>query len=273
MKKLVIAMALGLVSASCVAETDWGSEESDGEFRQVEQAATAAQMTIINNKRAANTWLGDATSDFNDYSGGVTRNYQSGGIFLANGSNTARTMVHPQRVFWSWGGKSGLSFPVGDRYTPTWDANRRVVKLSKGWIISMPKSSDSSAPAWPIMNQSYGSMPINGDWGVRSISVTHNSTQLGPRIHVNGSGFPPNTQIGLFVSALRHAGGFASVVTDASGSFTYHMPTNKYVSLLQIASYNGISTVWARTADKGAAAIWSGPLVGYQGIPAHDFLQ
>lgn len=110
--------------------------------------------------------------------------------------------------------------------------------------------------AWPIMRSAYGSIFANRDWGSRHVCVSNIRTnQLETNFTVSGAGFPPNTSVMIGVSMPRASGHRVTVTTNASGSFSEDFKRIRYGT---IATHNSVETVWARTIDKTAAAVWSG---------------
>lgn len=115
MKNWLLGLGVFSVTKGCAVgveeEDDWEvSGETD--VNSVEQAATAAERAAINRKRASNDWLGDATSGFNDYSGGVVRIYESGSILHSDAVNRAHTMVKTSIDFGHGSESRASAFPT-----------------------------------------------------------------------------------------------------------------------------------------------------------------
>lgn len=253
MKNWLLGLGLFSVTMGCAVGAD---EEGDWEVSGETDVNSVEQANIpaINAKRASNSWLGDSTSGFNEYSGGVVRIYENGAILHGDAVDRAHTMVKDQYRLWTWIGKSSFGFPDKDRYTSLEDSKITISRGPKGFILSTSKNVIDDA--WPIMRGPHGSIHVNGDWGPRHVAVTNiQKNQLETNFTVSGAGFPPNTDVMIGVSMPKGSGLRRTVTTNASGSFSHNFTRVAYYT---VGTHNSVETVWARTADKGAAAVWSG---------------
>jgi hypothetical protein len=254
MKNWITMMALATAASGCAMNAS-DEELLDGEdIASLEQPViTQAEKNAITAKAASKS-LGASTSDYAEYNGGVRRKYQNGVGMYSRSVNAAFAMVRDQYELWTWIGKGGFGWPNKDSYTSPTNSKVRVSRGPRGFILST--TDNVTDDAWPLMNNVYGSIQVNGDYGWRSIYVQlDDESQLDVDVRVIGNGFPPNASVSVGISHVNNPGPRRTVTTNANGSFNIVVSN---VRFNQIATYNDIATVWARTTSKEHAAVWSG---------------
>lgn len=134
-KWLIGVMLCGLTG--CAIES--GGDDVPEGVAQVYQELTQAQReSLINAKRAQNTWLGSALAAHEHYNSGeqgARRRYQEGNIYVGDSVGVAHTLYGLIHAKWAAkGGRSTLGFPTTDELSVPGN-NGRFNHFQNGWSV------------------------------------------------------------------------------------------------------------------------------------------